>query len=106
MRVTHVRGMYSVVAQSATAGRLDDYAATPNPLVAEEDADDNESDGSEVGEEARGFNCGRCERRVTSRDHGFGCDEQQCRWGLCVTCYPPRARRGRLLCPEHTYEWG
>jgi hypothetical protein len=104
-RIVPESGMFSVNATSVSAGEHDDWVEVVGGLVVD-GGDDEESseEGEEVGPEERGYNCGRCARRVGTRDHGFRCDVQTCTWGLCVTCYPPRARRLELFCPEHTHE--
>jgi hypothetical protein len=101
-RIERMLGMYSMVATSASAGELEDYIPTASPIAIEEEPDEDESTGEDVPAGARGYRCGGCRRTVRARDHGFGCDIEGCLWGLCVTCYPPRARRARLLCPAHT----
>ena len=111
-------GLLSVLATSPSAGRDPSDWVVADPArsepfrtptgVADGSGDDSESGDSAAsgdvvgdgGRDTRVSTCGRCARRLGSRDYGFLCDHPACPWACCVDCHPGGAN-APLLCPPH-----
>lgn len=104
-------GLLTCTATSASAGRVDDWVATPHAqrrvdAALDDAATDDSSTASDASQASSpddgrvAFACDGCGVRVRKQDPGFLCDAEGCDRGRCLTCHPGGSRAA-LWCARH-----